>query len=276
MEFLNKILARQAEVVQQLKQTTPQELLQSRVDDMPATLGFAKALRAHSSISASTPAIISEMKKKSPSAGVLREEYSAPDLAKSYVANGASCISVLTNEHFAGEDEHIIQVREAVSVPLLRKDFIIDAYQVYETRALGADALLLIVAALTDEDLSELGALGLGLGLDVLFESHSADEAQRSLAIAQQVTKQNAESSAQVMLGVNSRDLHSFDIDLKRAMDIITHLKGECDYLLVAESGIKSAEDIQSFTDAGADAFLIGERFMRAADPGAELKKFIT
>lgn len=271
MEFLNKILTRQADLLRQRKQTTPQNVLESQVVAMRPTLGFANALRQQSE----SPSIIAEMKKASPSAGRLRESYSAADLARSYVDNGAACISVLTNEHFEGTDEHLLQVRESVSIPLLRKDFIIDAYQVYETRALGADALLLIVAALQDEELIELGGLGLQIGLDILFESHSLNEAQRSLSIAKQITAHNSNASAEVILGVNSRDLHSFAIDLNRAMDIISYLRKNCDYLLIGESGIKTPADLSNFTAAGADAFLIGEGLMRADNPGIELSRFL-
>ncbi|MBE8182779.1 MAG: indole-3-glycerol-phosphate synthase [Candidatus Portiera sp.] len=282
MEFLNKILVRQADILVQRKQITPQDTLLAKVADMPPTLGFAKALRNSSNTPEPRTSIIAEMKKASPSAGLIRQNYSAADLARSYADNGASCISVLTNEHFAGEDAHLLQVRERVSIPLLRKDFIIDAYQVYETRALGADALLLIVAALKDEELAELGSLGLQLGLDILFESHSLEEAQRSLVVTKQIFTQLsqisklANESAEVILGVNSRDLHNFKINLPRAMEIISYLKQNCDHLVVAESGIKSPADINDFTKAGANGFLIGEVLMRADDPGAALDSFLS
>ncbi|MCH9665012.1 MAG: indole-3-glycerol phosphate synthase TrpC [Gammaproteobacteria bacterium] len=268
IEFLNKIIAKQTEALAHKKQQVPEDKLREQVANMQPTLGFAAAL-------SSTPSIIAEMKKASPSTGLLRANYDAATLARSYAENGAACISVLTNEHFEGEDEHLLQVREAVTVPLLRKDFIIDEYQVYETRVLGADALLLIAACLDDDELIKLGGLGLQLGLDVLFEAHSMHEAQRLLAIANNISGNSSPFSAKVILGVNSRDLHSFKIDLTRATEILSYLSQEGDYMLVGESGIKSAADISRFIGAGAHAFLIGESFMRAEDPGTVLKSFL-
>ena len=268
MEFLNKIIQRQKEVLEQRRSQLPE--IQAAIADLPATKGFAEALR-----NAPTTAIIAEMKQKSPSAGMLREDYDPLAIAQAYQQAGANCLSVLTNEFFAGADEHIQQLSHQVSLPLLRKDFIIDEYQVYETRALGADALLLIAACLDDAELEKLANLGLELGLDLLLEVHNQPEAERAVGVVGRLgDSERVEKS--VLLGVNNRDLHSFKVDLSGGAKVLSYLRDTCDCLLVGESGIKGREDIDSLQAAGAQAFLIGESFMRAPDPGAALKEFIS
>lgn len=232
--------------------------------------------------------LICEMKQASPSAGTLREDYDPVAIAKSYQTGGATCLSVLTNEFFHGKDEHLQAVRTAVDLPILRKDFIISEYQVYETKVLRADAILLIAACLDDGQLQHLSELGVSLGLDVLLEVHSTDEAERVLTVAKNIAglskgtgkgKDQGEIDTEqgaILIGVNNRNLHNFEVDLTAGGKILSHLRKQCDYLLVGESGIKGTQDITNLQQAGAQGFLIGESFLRAPEPGEALKSFIT
>jgi indole-3-glycerol phosphate synthase len=236
----------------------PLDDLRTRLRDLAPPRGFAAALRRR--IDAGRAAVIAEVKKASPSRGVLRADFRPADIATSYAAGGAACLSVLTDrDFFQGDDEYLRQARAACTLPVLRKDFVIDAYQVYESRLLGADCILLIVAALGDARLSEFAGLAAQLELDVLVEVHDADELARALAL-------NVP-----LVGVNNRDLRSFDIRLETTLDLLPAIPP--DRVVVTESGIHTVQDVQRLRAHGVNAFLVGEAFMRAPDPGAELRK---
>ena len=217
--------------------------------------GWAAALRTAAT---KGPAIIAELKKASPSKGVIRDDYRPVELAKAFEAGGAAALSVLTDEEFfQGSLADLIAVREAVSIPLLRKDFIVDPFQILEAKAAGADAILLIVAAHKDEDLRALHREASRWGLDVLCETHSLDEIARALDLGFG------------NIGVNSRDLKTMEVDTQRLFDMVSALPEKV--LRVAESGIRNLEDIEKLMRAGYDAFLVGEALMRQPEPAAQL-----
>lgn len=257
-DILQRILARKREEVASRKNDVPLRELETRIADMPPARGFAAALRAKISVNA--PAVIAEIKRASPSQGVIRDNFWPSEIAISYEKGGAACLSVLTDaDFFQGADDFLRQAREACSLPALRKDFTIDAYQVYEARSLGADCILLIVAALDDAQLIEFGDLAIALGMDVLVEAHDANEVDRALK-----TKTK-------LIGINNRDLRTFETSLDTTLAL--HGRVPSDRVVVAESGIHSPQDVARLRDAGVHAFLVGEAFMRVADPGAELKR---
>ena len=247
-----------AQLVSQQRDSSPnqpQEDLIAKARAQPPCRGFTRALTQQ------PYGFIAEMKKASPSVGLLRKNYVPADLASSYQQNGAACLSVLTNALFHGEAAHLQQAREAVELPVLRKDFILNSYQVYETRCLGADAMLLIVACLTQQELSEFHQLGRELGMDVLVEVHNEDELQIALG------------AGASLIGINNRNLRTFEVRLETSERLLPLIEG--DRIAVAESGIKTAADIERLAKCGAHAFLVGETLMKAADPGqalAELK----
>ncbi len=256
-DVLQAILQRKAEEVAARSAALPLAELKARAADMPATRGFADAIEAR--IAAGAPAVIAEVKKASPSRGVIRPDFDPAAIARSYAAAGAACLSVLTDiDFFQGADDYLRQAREACGLPVLRKDFTIDPYQVYEARALGADCILLIVAALPDEQLGHLAATAMGLGLDVLVEVHDIDELERAIQVPSR------------LLGINNRSLRSFEVSL----DVTLSLREAVprDRRLVTESGIHTAADVARMRSHGVDAFLVGEAFMREADPGAALR----
>jgi len=257
-DILERILARKREEIAARNAATPLIELQSRVADAPAPRGFSAAVRAK--IAEGQAAVIAEVKKASPSRGVLRPDFRPADIARSYEAGGAACLSVLTDvDFFQGADAFLRQARTACALPVLRKDFTIDAYQVYEARALGADCILLIVAALDDATLVELSTLAHSLGLDVLVEVHDAAELERALA------------TTAPLIGINNRNLRTFDTRLETTLDLLGQIPA--DRLLVTESGIHTRADVARMRAAGVHAFLVGEAFMRAEDPGAELRR---
>jgi indole-3-glycerol phosphate synthase len=257
-DILQRILARKAEELAERSTKLPLKELSARVADMPDTRGFAAAIEAK--IATGEAAVIAEVKKASPSKGVIRQEFDPAAIARSYEAGGAACLSVLTDkDFFQGCEDFLQQARAACSLPVLRKDFVIDPYQVYEARVIGADCILLIVAALNDAALLELSLLAAELDLDVLCEVHDAEELERALALPVP------------LIGVNNRNLRTFHTSLDTSLELQQLM--EYDRILVSESGIHTADDVATLRDAGINAFLVGEAFMRAADPGAELKR---
>ena len=203
-------------------------------------------------------AVVAEIKKASPSKGVIREHFQPAEIAASYAQGGAACLSVLTDEDFfQGADAHLQQARAACSLPVLRKDFVVDPYQVVEARAIGADCILLIATALADVQFAELNAAAGELGLDVLIEVHDREDLERSLGFGH------------TLVGINNRDLHSFETRLDTTLDLLPHIPEQ--RLVVTESGIHSAADVALLRANRVHAFLVGEAFMRAADPGSRL-----
>ncbi len=257
-DILTKILRQKAQEVTQRASRISLRELSARVEDCPATRGFAAAMKGRAE--QGQPAIIAEIKKASPSKGLIREDFDPIWLARRYQAGGATCLSVLTDEQFfQGHDRYLKDARAACSLPVLRKDFVLDTYQVYEARVLGADCILLIVAALGDAALMELSVLAHELGLDVLIEVHDLEELQRALVLPSQ------------LIGVNNRNLRTFETSLSTTLDLLPQIPP--DRLLVTESGIADRADVTTLKDAGVSAFLIGETFMRAADPGTAIEQ---
>ncbi len=257
-DILNRILERKAEEVAERRVHMPLVDLAARAADLPATRGFVAAIEAR--IDADEPAVIAEVKKASPSKGVIRAEFDPAAIARSYAAGGATCLSVLTDrDFFQGSEAFLGQARAACALPVLRKDFIIDPYQVHEARAIGADCILLIVAALEDDLLLQLATLAGELGLDVLCEVHNADELERAHALPVR------------LIGVNNRNLRNFETSLQTSLDLQEMV--EYDRIVVAESGIRTADDVTRLRAGGIQAFLVGEAFMRASNPGQELQR---
>ena len=257
-DILATILARKAEEVRERSAALPLRELAARCEGLPPTRGFADAVQAK--ISAGQAAVIAEVKKASPSKGLIRPDFDPAQIARSYERGGAACLSVLTDvDFFQGHDEYLRQARAACALPVLRKDFVLDAWQVYEARALGADCILLIVAALGDAALAELSNLAMDLGMDVLVEVHDLDELERALQVAAP------------LVGVNNRNLRSFEVSLDTTLELRAAVPP--DRILVTESGIATREDVARMRAAGVDAFLVGESFMRAPEPGEELRR---
>ena len=259
--ILDDILAHKRQEVTAQKQRVDMDTLVANIsasNDTPR--GFMKALQARVAIGGT--AVIAEVKKASPSMGVIRASFDPVAIAESYAAAGATCLSVLTDEkYFQGSGHYLRLVRAAVGLPLLRKDFIVDEYQIVEARALGADAILLIVAALSDAELAAFTRLAHDLGLDVLVEVHDEAECERALQLPLRV------------IGVNNRNLHDFSVSLDTSRRIQTMLPA--DYLLVSESGIHTRADIEALQGDGIHAFLVGGSLMQADDPGAALSALL-
>ncbi len=257
-DILNTILARKAEEIAGRSARVPLAELIARVRDASSVRGFADAL--HERIATGDAAVIAEIKKASPSKGVIRADFRPAEIAMSYEFGGAACLSVLTDvDFFQGADAYLQQAREACTLPVLRKDFTIDPYQVYEARALGADCILLIVAALDDGQLVELSGLAMQLEMDVLVEVHDIDELERALQVPVP------------LIGINNRNLRTFEVSLDNTLAMKDAVPK--DRLLVTESGIVVAEDIAKMRAAGVNAFLVGETFMRADEPGDALRQ---
>ena len=273
-DILHTILARKGEEIRERSVRVSLLELAARCADLPAPRGFADALEA--TIARGDAAVIAEIKKASPSKGVIRADFDPAAIARSYERGGATCLSVLTDvDFFQGADAYLQQARAACVLPVLRKDFVIDPYQVYEARALGADCILLIVAALDDASLLELSSLAEELGLDVLVEAHDGEELERALQIPSSSVTSGLRGSSRKrpsrLLGINNRNLRTFDVSLDTTLVL-----RECvpsDRVLVTESGIVTAADVARMRAAGVHAFLVGETFMRADDPGAELNR---
>ena len=254
--ILDTILARKREEVAARRERTSLFELKARAASAPPLRGFADAVAAK--IAAGQAAVIAEVKKASPSKGVIRADFDPAAIARSYAAGGAACLSVLTDvDFFQGADEYLVAARDACALPVLRKDFIVDAYQLYEARVLGADCVLLIAAALDDAQLSEYAFIADELGMDVLVEVHDLDELERALPIPAR------------LLGINNRNLRTFEVSLQATLDLKAMVPA--DRVLVTESGILAPADVQLMRDAGVHAFLVGEAFMRQPDPGVAL-----
>jgi len=257
-DILKKIMHRKAEEVIARADRLPLRELAARLTDAPLVRGFADALVAR--VAAGEPAVIAEIKKASPSKGVLREDFRPAEIAASYARGGATCLSVLTDrDFFQGSEAHLMEAREACALPVIRKDFIVDPYQVYEARAMGADCILLIVACLDDRQLADLSALAEELGMDVLVEAHDADELERAAAVPGR------------LLGINNRNLRTFEVSLETTIGLLDRVPPG--RTLVTESGILAPEDVARMRRHGVHAFLVGEAFMRTPDPGAELQR---
>jgi indole-3-glycerol phosphate synthase len=261
-DILEKILAVKAEEIAKAKKTLGAAAARRRAEGAGKPRDFVGALRAK--IAAGLPAVIAEIKKASPSKGVLRERFDPAAIARSYAQHGAACLSVLTDERFfQGRAEDLSGARGACDLPALRKDFVIDPYQVYESRAIGADCILLIVAALELPQMRELEAVAASLGMAVLAEVHDGAELDLALEL---VTP---------LIGVNNRDLHSFETRLETTLGLSPRISPP--RIVVSESGILSAEHVAQLRQGGVQVFLVGEAFMRAADPGSELARlFLT
>jgi len=256
-DILNRILRRKIEEIEVGRQQVPLEQLRAQLGSVSGPRGFIRSLRDKQS--SGLPAVIAEIKKASPSKGVIREDFDPVQIAESYAKGGASCLSILTDrDFFQGHDDYLVAARHACLLPVIRKDFIIDPYQVYESRALGADCILLIVAALEDRTLKDLYRLSSDLGMDTLVEVHNQHELERAMHLDLDI------------LGINNRDLHSFETSLSTTLDLLDHIPETC--LVVTESGIQSSEDVRLMRDHGVNSFLVGEAFMRAEDPGRELR----
>ena len=256
--ILDRILSCKKEELMVRKNQTSLEDLRVRVVDSDPPRNFYKAIAAK--IDNSEPAVIAEIKKASPSKGIIRQDYDPAWIAKSYSEGGATCLSVLTDvEFFQGSDEHLKLARGACSLPILRKDFIIDPYQVYEGRVIGADCILLIVAALTDLQLQELAGVTHELGMDVLIEVHNREELERGMRLRTP------------LIGINNRDLNTFKTDLDTTINLLTDLFP--DRIVITESGIHTREQVALMQKNNVNAFLVGEAFMSADNPGERLKE---
>jgi indole-3-glycerol phosphate synthase len=255
-DILKRILARKVEEIDERIRNTGMGELAQRVAEAGAPRGFINCLQEK--LQTGQAAVIAEIKKASPSRGLLREDFDPGQIAASYEKGGAACLSVLTDiDFFKGADAYLQQARAACGLPVLRKDFIVDPYQVYEARVLGADAVLLIVAALNDAMLLELLQLTRHLGMDALVEVHDGGELERALAIPAP------------LLGINNRDLRSFETSLDVTLDLLEHIPE--DRIVVTESGIHTVEDVALMRARGVNAFLVGEAFMKASEPGERL-----
>lgn len=260
-DILQRILARKREEVAERKARVSMAELRARCADAPPARGFAAALRAR--VERGQPAVIAEVKKASPSKGLIRADFDPAAIARSYAAGGAACLSVLTDvDFFQGSDAYLQQARAACELPVLRKDFTLDRYQVQEARALGADAILLIAAALDNAALANLHAYAVQCGLDVLVEVHNAVDLQRALPLPM---------PERTLVGINNRDLRTFETRIETTLLLRDDVPP--DRTLVTESGIATHGDVARLRAAGVNAFLVGEACMREDDPGAALAR---
>ena len=255
-DILDKIVAVKREEVAAAIQRKPLDVVRADAFSRVLTRDFVGAMRA--AMAAGRPAVIAEVKKASPSKGVLRADFIPADIAQSYAEHGAACLSVLTDvQFFQGSVDYLKQARASCQLPVLRKDFMIDAYQIYESRAMGADAILLIAACLDDAQLRDFEAIALALDMAVLVEVHDAAELDRALLLKTP------------LIGINNRNLKTFEVSLDTTLALRASVPS--DKLLVTESGIHSREDVLRMGAAGVSAFLVGEAFMRAPEPGVAL-----
>jgi indole-3-glycerol phosphate synthase len=255
-DILDKIVAVKREEIAAAKKKVPLEAMRADAESRVLTRDFEGALRRK--IAAGKSAVIAEIKKASPSKGVLRQDFVPADIAQSYAEYGAACLSVLTDrQFFQGQPDYLKQARASCDLPVLRKDFMVDPYQVYESRAMGADCILLIVACLEDGQMAELEQIARSLDMSVLVEVHDAAELQRALKLKTP------------LVGINNRNLRSFEVSLDTTLGMLKDVPQ--DRLLVTESGILGPADVRRMRDAGVNAFLVGEAFMRAPEPGEAL-----
>ena len=255
-DILQRIIATKREEVAAARAACPPAEMQRRAAAAPPVRDFAGAL--HTRIQAGQPAVIAEIKKASPSKGLLRDPFDPPAIARTYAAHGAACLSVLTDrQYFQGSPDYLQSARAACALPVLRKDFMIDPYQVHEARAMGADCILLIVAALDDGLMGELEAVALELGMAVLIEVHDAAELQRALRLRSP------------LIGINNRNLRTFETRLDTTLELLQGMPA--DRLVITESGIASRADVELMLNHHVRGFLVGEAFMRAVDPGLAL-----
>jgi indole-3-glycerol phosphate synthase len=255
-DILNKIVAVKRQEVAAAIRRKPLDAVRFDAESRVLTRDFAGALRAK--IAAGKPAVIAEVKKASPSKGVLRADFIPADIAQSYAEHGAACLSVLTDKNFfQGSVDYLKQARASCDLPVLRKDFIVDSYQVYESRVMGADCILLIAACLDDAQMKSLEALAMSLDMAVLVEVHDRAELERALQLKTP------------LLGINNRNLQTFEVSLDATLTLLEEVPA--DRLLVTESGITTPADVTRLRNAGVNAFLVGEAFMRAEDPGVAL-----
>jgi indole-3-glycerol phosphate synthase len=257
-DILDKIVAVKHQEVAEAKRRKSMEAMRFDAESRVLTRDFVGALRAK--IAAGQPAVIAEVKKASPSKGVLREDFIPADIAQSYAEYGAACLSVLTDQQFfQGEIDFLKQARASCQLPVLRKDFMVDAYQIYESRAMGADCILLIAACLTDAQMKEFEAIARSLDMAVLVEVHDGVELDRALQLKTP------------LIGINNRNLKTFEVSLETTLALKARVPA--DRLLITESGIITREDVLRMGAAGVNAFLVGEAFMRAPEPGEALEK---
>ena len=260
-DILKKIISRKLEEIEACRQKVSINELKQRIESAPAVRGFVDSIKRK--ITEGKSAVISEIKKASPSKGVIRENFHPAEIARSYEQGGAACLSILTDiDFFQGADEYLIAAREACTLPVIRKDFIIDDYQVYEARAMGADCILLIVAALEDTQMQRLAELATALGMDVLVEVHDEEELKRALPLNLP------------LVGINNRNLRTFETSLNTTIDMLKMIpEGR---IVVTESGIHTPEDVQLMRSHHVDTFLVGEAFMRADEPGEKLAELFS
>ncbi|HPG60418.1 MAG TPA: indole-3-glycerol phosphate synthase TrpC [Casimicrobium sp.] len=259
-DILNKIIATKHDEIAAAMRITPLSLVRAEAEAVmkTPTRGFAAAIEAK--IASGQSAVIAEVKRASPSKGILRENFSPAEIARSYAAGGAACLSVLTDApYFQGSTAYLQEARAACNLPVIRKDFIVDAYQVFEARAMGADCVLLIVGALEPHQMRALEALAHELGMDVLVESHDAQELEVALTLKTS------------LIGINNRDLRTFNVSLTTTTDLLARIP--IGKRVITESGILSREDVLHMRAHDVHSFLVGEAFMRAPDPGAALAK---
>lgn len=255
-DILQAIVATKRDEVAQAQRARPLADMRHDAESRVLTRDFAGALRAK--VDAGQAAVIAEVKKASPSKGVLRPDFVPADIAQSYAEHGAACLSVLTDrQYFQGSADYLKQARASCDLPVLRKDFMVDPYQIYEARAMGADAVLLIAACLDDAQMADLESIAHGLNMAVLVEVHDRVELHRALALRTP------------LVGINNRNLRTFEVSLDTTLEMMSDVPD--DRLLITESGILSRADVQRMRDAGVHAFLVGEAFMRASEPGEAL-----
>ena len=255
-DILERIVAVKREEVIAAAKRKSLSVVRADAESRVLTRDFLGALRAK--VTTGHPAVIAEIKKASPSKGVLRSDFIPADIAQTYAEHGAACLSVLTDQQFfQGSIDYLKQARASCHLPVLRKDFVVDAYQVYESRACGADCILLIAACLDDAQMADFEAIARGLDMAVLVEVHDRAELQRALKLKTP------------LLGINNRNLKTFEVSLDTTLGMLNEVPGE--RMLVCESGIHTREDVLRMTAAGVQAFLVGEAFMRAPDPGVAL-----